>query len=387
MGLTVETKCRRNMSSVAGTDPRCRRPARKSHCSDLPCRWRCHEVTVGSFRYLVRARPEPPSACGISPRGPGGEGKWRLRAGLRRGYSCARRCAQAATLDAGELLRYMCVIDAPVAISKEDRGSERTGTLAEVGEYLRAGGDDTDALGEDRFADGGWRGRRRWGRWRAVACGACAERSSWRGPFGGRRGPQPTWRRARTVRSCRWDWWGTESGHSTERVGGQGGLYCELSSGEWRRRRRIRDRGPSLLLSGSEAAMRARGRTLACRPGWQKPWRPEARLDQESYRVGVLNGSACLRFESKRVELMATSSSFTTVSLIRVLARRTRRPAVSLLAGSLSDDQVAGELGLAVVLGSVAGDDDQELAAGDAHAAGVVPLTVQFGWRQCLDGV
>ena len=26
-------------------------------------------------------------------------------------------------------------------------GSERTGTLAEVGEYLRAGGDDTDALG------------------------------------------------------------------------------------------------------------------------------------------------------------------------------------------------------------------------------------------------
>ena len=102
-------------------------------------------------------------------------------------------------------------------------GSERTGTLAEVGEYLRAGGDDTDALGEDRFADGGWRGRRRWGRWRAVACGACAERSSWRGPFGRRRGPQPTWRRARTVRSCRWDWSGTESGHSTERVGGQGG--------------------------------------------------------------------------------------------------------------------------------------------------------------------
>ena len=47
-------------------------------------------------------------------------------------------------------------------------GSERTSTLAEVGEYLRAGGDDTDALGEDRFADGGWRGRRRWGRWRAV---------------------------------------------------------------------------------------------------------------------------------------------------------------------------------------------------------------------------
>ena len=60
-----------------------RRPARKSHCSDLPCRWRCHEVTVGSFRYLVRARPEPPSACGISPRGAGGEGKWRLRAGLQ----------------------------------------------------------------------------------------------------------------------------------------------------------------------------------------------------------------------------------------------------------------------------------------------------------------
>ena len=39
-----------------------RRPARKSHCSDLPCRWRCHEVKVGSLRYLVRARPEPPSA-------------------------------------------------------------------------------------------------------------------------------------------------------------------------------------------------------------------------------------------------------------------------------------------------------------------------------------
>ena len=84
---------------------------------------------------------------------------------------------------------------------------------------------------------------------------------------------------------------------------------------------------------------------------------------------------------------MATTSSFTTVSLIRVLARSTRRPAVSLLAGSLSVDQVAGELGLAVVLGSVAGDDDQQLAAGDAPAAEVVPLTVQFGWRQCLDGV
>ena len=62
-----------------------RRPARKSHCSDLSCRWRCHEVTVGSFRYLVRARPEPPSACGISPRGAGGEGRWGLRAGLLRG--------------------------------------------------------------------------------------------------------------------------------------------------------------------------------------------------------------------------------------------------------------------------------------------------------------
>ena len=63
------------------------RPARKSDCSDLPGRWRCHEVTVGSFRYLVRARPEPPSACGISPRGAGGEGKWRLRAGLLGGSS------------------------------------------------------------------------------------------------------------------------------------------------------------------------------------------------------------------------------------------------------------------------------------------------------------
>ena len=50
-------------------------------------------------------------------------------------------------------------------------GSERTGTLAEVGEYLRAGGDDTDALGEDRFANGGWRGRGCWDRWRAAACG------------------------------------------------------------------------------------------------------------------------------------------------------------------------------------------------------------------------
>ena len=60
---------------VSASTPR--RPARKSHCSDLPCRWRCHEVTVGSFRYLVRARPEPPSACGISPRCERGErGKW-----------------------------------------------------------------------------------------------------------------------------------------------------------------------------------------------------------------------------------------------------------------------------------------------------------------------
>ena len=41
-------------------------------------------MKVGSFCYLVRARPEPPSACGISPRSAGGEGKWRLRAGLLR---------------------------------------------------------------------------------------------------------------------------------------------------------------------------------------------------------------------------------------------------------------------------------------------------------------
>ena len=68
--------------SVAARQLPLGRPARKSHCSDLPCRWRCREVKVGSFRYLVRARPEPPSACGISPRGAGGEGKWRLRAGL-----------------------------------------------------------------------------------------------------------------------------------------------------------------------------------------------------------------------------------------------------------------------------------------------------------------
>ena len=59
-----------------------RRPARKSHCSDLPCWWRCPVVKLGSFRYLVRPRPEPPSACGISPRRAGGEGKWGLRAGL-----------------------------------------------------------------------------------------------------------------------------------------------------------------------------------------------------------------------------------------------------------------------------------------------------------------
>ena len=68
--------------SVAARQLPLGRPARKSHCSDLPCRWRCHEVKVGSFRYLVRARPEPPSACGISPRSAEGEGKRRLRAGL-----------------------------------------------------------------------------------------------------------------------------------------------------------------------------------------------------------------------------------------------------------------------------------------------------------------
>ena len=73
--------------SVAARQLPLGRPARKSHCSDLPCRWRCPEVKVGSFRYLVRARPEPPSACGISPRGAGGEGKWRLRAGLLGGSS------------------------------------------------------------------------------------------------------------------------------------------------------------------------------------------------------------------------------------------------------------------------------------------------------------
>ena len=71
--------------SVAARQLPLKRPARKSPCSDLPCRWRCQEVTVGSVRYLVRARPEPPSACGISPRGAGGEGKWGLRAGLLKG--------------------------------------------------------------------------------------------------------------------------------------------------------------------------------------------------------------------------------------------------------------------------------------------------------------
>ena len=60
--------------SVAARQVSLGRPARKSHCSDLPCRWWCHEVTVGSFRYPVRRRPEPPSACGISPRGAGERG-------------------------------------------------------------------------------------------------------------------------------------------------------------------------------------------------------------------------------------------------------------------------------------------------------------------------
>ena len=49
------------------------RPARKSHCSDLPCRWRCHEVKVGRFRYLVRARPEPPPLPAASPPAERGE--------------------------------------------------------------------------------------------------------------------------------------------------------------------------------------------------------------------------------------------------------------------------------------------------------------------------
>ena len=52
-----------------------RRPARKSHRSDLPP---VAVSPVGSFRYLVRARPEPPSACGISPaeRGERGNGDY-----------------------------------------------------------------------------------------------------------------------------------------------------------------------------------------------------------------------------------------------------------------------------------------------------------------------
>ena len=73
------------LASLPAASPPSGRPARKSHCSDLPCRWRCHEVTVGSFCYLVRARREPPSACGISPRGAGGEGKWGQSAGLLEG--------------------------------------------------------------------------------------------------------------------------------------------------------------------------------------------------------------------------------------------------------------------------------------------------------------
>ena len=64
-----------------------------------------------------------------------------------------------------------------------------------------------------------------------------------------------------------------------------------------------------------------------------------------------------------------------------------RAPAVALLSGQLGLNQVASKLGLAVVLGSVAGDDNQQLAAGDDPTVGVVPLTVQFGWRQLLDGV
>ena len=55
---------------------------------------------IGLLARCVRRslfdRQQPPSACGISPRGAGGEGKWRLRAGLPRG-SCrllARPCGR-----------------------------------------------------------------------------------------------------------------------------------------------------------------------------------------------------------------------------------------------------------------------------------------------------
>ena len=46
-----------------------------SDCSRAACGGRCFD------------RQQPPSACGISPRGAGGEGKWRLRAGLLGGSS------------------------------------------------------------------------------------------------------------------------------------------------------------------------------------------------------------------------------------------------------------------------------------------------------------
>ena len=81
-GTAVSRSYAQASPSVAARQLPLGRPARKSPSSDPPCRWRCHEVTVGSFRYPVRRRPEPPSACGISPRRAGGEGKWGLRAGL-----------------------------------------------------------------------------------------------------------------------------------------------------------------------------------------------------------------------------------------------------------------------------------------------------------------
>ena len=80
-----------------------RRPARKSHCSDLPCRWRCHEVTLGSFRYLLRARPEPPSACGISPPPSGGRGEMGTTRRSPRGELWIPQCCanHAAVSDSG----------------------------------------------------------------------------------------------------------------------------------------------------------------------------------------------------------------------------------------------------------------------------------------------
>ena len=71
---------------------------------------------------------------------------------------------------------------------------------------------------------------------------------------------------------------------------------------------------------------------------------------------------------------------------IEVLREKPQLPEVTKLTGLLRLHEVAGKLGLPIVLGRVARDDVHQLAAGDFPTLRIIPYTVQVVRRQTLNG-